>query len=362
MVFDQHRNGFYARAMQQRINPESVVLDLGSGLGIHGLMAAKMGARHVYLVEPTEVVRAAEMLARENGLQNRITCIQGLIEEVELPEKVDLIISVFTGNFLLEEDLLPSLFYARDRYLKPGGNLVPDRGTMSVAPVTLEGIFNKHIESWSQPNQELDFSMLRKYAANHTYYDDYSSKEYVRLGGPERLLELDFSTAKYAACQSAVSIEVSKNGLCHGFLGWFEARMGNEWLSTAPDAEKTHWSQVYLPLDPPLELQRGKALDIRLNRPEYGPWSWEVQYQNFRQKHSTFLAQPLSPADLARKSDSHKAMLSKKGKVAQQVLGLLDGSHNTEEISLLINQQHPHLFPSQLSAKRWVQGLIQSFS
>ena len=362
MVFDSHRNGFYARAMQRCITPETVVLDLGAGLGIHGMMAAKMGAKHVYMVEPTEVIRAAEMLTRENGLQDRITCIQGLIEEVELPEQADLIISVFTGNFLLEEDLLPSLFHARDRWLKPDGRMIPDRATMLVVPVTLEESFNKHIESWSQPNQDLDFSALRKFAANSTYYDDYSACRYSALSNPGTLLELDFSTAFSAACKASHGFEVSASGLCHGFLGWFTARLGDEWMSTAPDSRKMHWSQVYLPLDPPLELKEGQRLEFQLHRPELGPWSWEIEHPGSRQKHSTFLAQPLSPADLAKKSDSHKARLNAKGRVARQVLDLLDGEHSTEEISALITQQFPQLFPSQALAKRWVQGLIQRFA
>ena len=43
------------------------------------------------------------IIIKENNLSDKIECIEGKIEEIELPEKVDLIISVFTGNFLLSE-------------------------------------------------------------------------------------------------------------------------------------------------------------------------------------------------------------------------------------------------------------------
>jgi predicted RNA methylase len=111
-----------------------VVLDLGAGLGVHGLLAAAAGAKRVYLVEPEPVVQLAKEIARANGLADRIVILEGRIEEVELPEQVDLIISVFTGNLLYSEDLLPSLFHARDRYLKPGGHLVPDFAELLLAP------------------------------------------------------------------------------------------------------------------------------------------------------------------------------------------------------------------------------------
>ena len=93
-------------------------MDAGCGLGIHGLMAAKAGARKVYLVDPSPVVHLAKQVATDNQLDN-VVCIQSSIEELELDEPVDLIVSVFTGNFLLTEDLLPSLFLARDKWLKP---------------------------------------------------------------------------------------------------------------------------------------------------------------------------------------------------------------------------------------------------
>jgi len=362
MVFDEHRNDLYARAMRKWITQETVVLDLGAGLGILGLMAAKMGARRVYMVEPTETIRVAGMLAKANGLQDCVQCFEGQIEEVKLREKVDLIISVFTGNFLLEEDLLPSLFYARDHYLKPGGQLLPDFASMEVMPVVLEGEFKKNIVDWATPNQGIDFSLVRKYAANNLYYDNYSERGYTRLSEPGRLLELDFTSTKQAACDGRVKFIITQHGWCHGFLGWFTARLGDDWLSTAPDAKPTHWRQAFLPLDPPLELQQGEELEFSLQRPEFGQWSWESVHLGKRQKHSTFLASPLTSADLAKKSSTHTARLSDQGKVALRVMELFDGCHSAEDIAQQISRQYPQVFSSLKQAERLVQNLIRRYA
>jgi hypothetical protein len=75
------------------------------------------------------------MVVKDNTTTEKMECISGKIEKVSLPEQVDVIISVFTGNFLLTEDLLPSLFYARDKYLRPGGKMIPDRAKMIIVPV-----------------------------------------------------------------------------------------------------------------------------------------------------------------------------------------------------------------------------------
>ena len=64
-------------------------------------------------------------------LSEVVEVIQGTIESVELPEKVDIIISEWMGYFLLRESMLDSILVARDRYLKPGGALYPQLSTTS---------------------------------------------------------------------------------------------------------------------------------------------------------------------------------------------------------------------------------------
>ena len=125
MVFDGLRNAAYARAMRQAIKPGTTVMDLGAGLGVHGLQAALLGAAQVHLVEPAPVLEVARQVAAANGLAN-VHCHNCRAEELQLDDRVDVLVSVFTGNFLLTEDLLPSLFHARDRFLSHGGTLIPD--------------------------------------------------------------------------------------------------------------------------------------------------------------------------------------------------------------------------------------------
>ena len=53
----------------------------------------------------------------------QVEVIHGKIEEIELPEKVDVIISEWMGFYLLHEAMLDSVLFARDKFLKPGGTL-----------------------------------------------------------------------------------------------------------------------------------------------------------------------------------------------------------------------------------------------
>ena len=62
-----------------------------------------------------------------------VEVIQGTIETVSLPEKVDIIISEWMGYFLLRESMLDSVLVARNRFLKPGGALYPSHARLYLA-------------------------------------------------------------------------------------------------------------------------------------------------------------------------------------------------------------------------------------
>ena len=59
--------------------------------------------------------------------------MQGKLEEVELPvDKVDFIVSEWMGYGLLFESMLPSVLWARDKYLVEGGVVYPDMAMMYI--------------------------------------------------------------------------------------------------------------------------------------------------------------------------------------------------------------------------------------
>lgn len=72
-------------------------------------------------------------MLRENGLSEKISLVKGRLEDTQLPvEKVDVIVSEWMGYFLLFEAMLDSVIYARDRHLRPGGLLLPNRCSLSL--------------------------------------------------------------------------------------------------------------------------------------------------------------------------------------------------------------------------------------
>jgi protein arginine N-methyltransferase 1 len=133
-----------------------VVLDVGCGTGILSMyafglfphpcfawtnydscrFAVRAGARHVIGVDMSSIIEKAREIVEVNGMTNKITLLQGKMEEVALPyPKVDIIISEWMGYFLLYESMLDTVLYARDAYLVPNGKIFPDRATIYLAAI-----------------------------------------------------------------------------------------------------------------------------------------------------------------------------------------------------------------------------------
>jgi hypothetical protein len=55
--------------------------------------------------------------------------------QVELPEKVDVLVSEWMGYFLLRESMLDPVINARQRWLKPGGACYPSHASLYMAPL-----------------------------------------------------------------------------------------------------------------------------------------------------------------------------------------------------------------------------------
>lgn len=75
---------------------------------------------------------AATPETSSNGV---ITVVSGMIEELDsmMPvpvQEVDVLVSEWMGYCLLFESMLPSVLHARDRWLKPGGAILPDTAEM----------------------------------------------------------------------------------------------------------------------------------------------------------------------------------------------------------------------------------------
>ncbi|KAG4909029.1 hypothetical protein JHK87_055145 [Glycine soja] len=115
------------------------------------------GAKHVYAVEASEMAKYARKLVAGNP-------ILGKVEDVEFPEKADILISKPMGTLLVNERMLESYFIARDRFLTPNGKMFPTLGRIHMAPLSDEYLFvditNKALFWWQQNYYGVDLMPL----------------------------------------------------------------------------------------------------------------------------------------------------------------------------------------------------------
>lgn len=89
-------------------------------------------------IECSNIVNYAEQIVTDNNLSHVISLVKGKVEEVELPagiDKVDIIISEWMGYCLFYESMLDTVFFARDKWLVPGGLIFPDKATLSICAI-----------------------------------------------------------------------------------------------------------------------------------------------------------------------------------------------------------------------------------
>lgn len=117
------------------------MLHLGCGMGLYSMLAARAGARHVTAIDTSAIVDPARVVAEQNGLTN-ITFLRGRLRDVlkDLPaavasSKYDVILCEWMGTFLVNEDILSDVLYARENLLAPNGTVCPNKSSIHVVGV-----------------------------------------------------------------------------------------------------------------------------------------------------------------------------------------------------------------------------------
>lgn len=126
MLQDTVRVMTYQSAIARHSRGCSVV-EIGCGTGILSIFAARAGARRVVAIEESEIAAVAERMFRANGCDGIIELRRANSRDVVLDEPADLLIHEIIGVDPFGENLLPFVLDARERFLRPGGRLLPSR-------------------------------------------------------------------------------------------------------------------------------------------------------------------------------------------------------------------------------------------
>ncbi|XP_034236970.1 protein arginine N-methyltransferase 6 [Thrips palmi] len=273
MLNDQPRTEAYRHAINanKAMFKDKIVVDVGAGTGILSIFCAQAGAKKVYAIEASNLAELMKEVVKENKLTDQIEVIQSRVEDVELPDgqKADVLVSEWMGFYLLHEGMLDSVLNARDRLLKEGGLMFPDKADIWAAPCCLPSLY----DFWE------DVQGVSMQCVGKAWRKKKASSPEVMTIDPEDLLgagnlvkSINLATVCLADLEKiSVKHVVAANsgGRYQGVCVWFTVRFPSGLvLSTAPSAPSTHWKQtaIVLPEERTVEEAEPLAWELTMTR------------------------------------------------------------------------------------------------
>ena len=267
MICDRVRTESFRRAIDAVVRPGDIVLDVGAGSGILSMFAARAGAARVYAVERTTVAVLARELAAANGLGEIIEVIHGDVLDVELPKPVDVIVSEWLGGFGIDEGMLAPVIAARDRWLKPGGAMIPQSVT-AWAGLVHDRYLDETVAFLRGNPYGLTLDGLVDLTVNEILYSGMFRHlaESDRRSEPGRLWTTDADRISLeeaeAPHEAETLLQVRDHGTANALALWFSTELApGISLSIGPGDPPTHWGMTTAPLRSPIELTPG--VDVR---------------------------------------------------------------------------------------------------
>jgi len=305
MLSDVARVEAFGRALQQVVTPGAVVLDLGGGTGVLSALACRAGAGRVYMVEQGTILGFAREVLRDNGLLDRVVCVEGLSTDIQLPEPVDVIVSETIGVAGFDEGILGFVMDARRRLGRTSGGgpaVIPRRLALWAAPVSDSHLFDHLVRRWTQSPAGLDFRAVAARAAKNVYLHEFDATILTQSG--REVISVDFRTLEHPFVQGTAHFPFARPETVHGFAVWFEADLADGVTltnapSTAPASEASigaHWWHGFLPLADELAIAAGDDLDLHVQVNDGRVWRWRGGLNgDLRFDHCTGFGAPLDP-------------------------------------------------------------------
>lgn len=208
-------------------------------------------------------------------------------------DKFDIIISEWMGYFLLFEGMLDSVIYARDKHLKEGGIILPNRCTMSIVGYGNEALFKQHVTFWDNV-YGINMSNMRK---------EVMHEPLISIVDPSFILtesncvadfnlmtvDLNYSNFKYD-----FELNCCKDGVFSSFVGYFDNYFDLPepvMFGTSPNDEPTHWKQVVFFIENPQQVKKGDIVKgvLHCKRSSKSARSLDIVIEAFGKKYTYYL-------------------------------------------------------------------------
>uniref|UniRef100_A0A6P4FR12 Protein arginine N-methyltransferase 6 n=1 Tax=Drosophila rhopaloa TaxID=1041015 RepID=A0A6P4FR12_DRORH len=258
----QHMLFFQSAIHQNRhLFKGRIILVLCCGTGTLALMAAKMGAKRVYAVDYSKVTCYAELVVRQNHYEAIIKVFHGRMKDLKLPEKVDGIICNWMGHCLLYESEIVEVLEARDRWLKKGGFILPDLGSLYLV-ASEEHMLKNDRCNWWRSVYGFNMNAMRRYALAEPRYAKTTGEKLLTLA--HRILSIDLKKAKIEDLfiDRNIRLKVNREGYLECFLLFFDVEFSSSHIPIKMSCNpcirlpyKSLWLQTVLFVEQPFIMR-----------------------------------------------------------------------------------------------------------
>src|SRR5215471_11927900 len=260
LLNDVDRMEKYRRAVFKTVESGDVVLDIGTGSGILAMFACQAGAKRVYAIDRGDIIAVARELSKTNGFSDRIVFLNEDIKQVELEEQVDTITSELIAKAVLGQNMAELIGFSRDRFLKPGGKILPAHVNLHIAPIENETAYSE-ARPPGKPIYDIDFATLERLTINKPVSARVPSQSMLTQG--QIVYAYDALTAKNSdTFQSTLVFKPERSAVLHGFAGWFSTVLaeGIE-LSNEPPGTLS-WDNLFFPLSGAVQVRPGMTIEL----------------------------------------------------------------------------------------------------
>ena len=357
MIADAPRTSAYARAIEASVRPGDAVLEIGTGTGLFAILARRAGARRVYAIEADDIIEVARANARANGMAGDIEFFHAFSTDVELPERVDVIVSDLRGVLPFFERHFPSIVDARTRFLAPGGRLVPRADRVMAACVAAPALHANLSDPWTSRPYGADLSAGHALALNTWQKAEVEPAQVITEA--VQCARIDYTTVVQPDLRARLRLRALREGEAHGLLAWFDAELTESiGFSCGPaPGRSTIYGQALFPFPRPLALEAGEsvgvALDVRLVGDDY-VWSWETEFRGERLRQSTFEGEPLSAARLRMRAADFTPAATEDARIDRLILDGMERGLVLGEIARTLHAGFPRRFA------RWEDALARA--
>jgi protein arginine N-methyltransferase 1 len=364
---DAVRLDAFSRAIAEAVRPGDVVVDLGSGTGVLGLLACRAGASRVYSVDQTGMAAFARRIAADNGFSDRVVALRGHSSRVDLPERADVVVSDMIGRIGFHSGSAEALIDVRERWLKPGGWLMPASVETWIAPVEHSRL-HADVDFWSSPIAGFDMSAVRQSAANTGYPYAFDRSQLLAAGAVGA--RCDYRSGDASLARGTASFVVERAGVLHGLAAWFVAQLSaSVSMTNAPGApDRINRRNAFLPLENPVTVAAGDVVEVTLAiRPADFVVSWSVRcvrgaVELGAAQQSTLRGMLLEREDLVSAAERSKPTLNRWAAARATIIELCDGERELGEIERLVFERHGGLFANAMQAKVFVAEVVGRYA